>query len=174
MSSKNLYEIRCFYFTNQLSQPVNLQGSYDFYVFKAQSNFLNLQSVKQLNIYSVLYIYFTSLFCKFMISNVRKPIFFWNPIHFHRKFCWITSYFAVISCLSVLIREFFPIFITFMIIPIYIFQICNEYEMIFSPETEFFLENLIFFHRQTCFIANIFVKSTAVKPLPWFYCYTVL
>ena len=132
--------MRCFYFTNQLSQPVNLQGSYDFYVFKAQSNFLNLQSVKQLNIYSVLYIYFTSLFCKFMISNVRKPIFFWNPIHFHRKFCWITCYFAVISCLSVLIREFFPIFITFMIIPIYIFQICNEYAMIFSLETEFFLE----------------------------------
>ena len=85
MSSKNLYEMRCFYFTNQLSQPVNLQGSYDFYVYKAQSNFLNLQSVKQLNIYRVLYIYFTSLFCKFMISNVRKPIFFLKSHPFSQK-----------------------------------------------------------------------------------------
>ena len=137
--------MRCFYFTNQLSQPVNLQGSYDFYVFKAQSNFLNLQSVKQLNIYRVLYIYFTSLFCKFMISNVRKPIFFWNPIHFHRKFWWITLFTALISCLTVLKREFFSNFLHLYDHSHSHFLICNEYAMIFSPESVIFLKNSDFF-----------------------------
>ena len=79
-----------------------------------------------------------------MNINVRKPIFFSSSIHFCRKFCWITLYTAVISCLTVLKREFFPIFSTFMIVLIHIFQICNEYAMIFSPETEFSLEFLIF------------------------------
>jgi len=37
------------------------------------------------------------------------------------------------------------------------FLICNEYAMIFSPETEIFLRNSYFFHRQTCFIGIFFL-----------------
>ena len=55
----------------------------------------------------------------------------------------------------------FPFFSTFMIVPIHIFLICNKCAMIFSPETELFLEILIF-HRQTCFIGNLFVKPTTI------------
>ena len=142
--------MRYFYFTNQLSRPVNLQRLYDFFAFKAHSNILNLQTMKKLIIYRVLCMQFTSLFGKFMIINVGKPIFFSSSIYFCRKFSRTTLYSAVTSCLTVLKREFFPIFITFMIVLIHIFQICNEYEMIFSPETEFFLKISLFF-QNFCF-----------------------
>ena len=54
-------------------------------------------------------------------QNYKIPIFFSSSIHFCRKFCWITLFTAVISCLTVLKREFFPIFSTFMIVLIHIF-----------------------------------------------------